>query len=110
MREYPDFQLGGAEFPVPEIMISGYAPFARPSFDGLRMKAAQDHSSACTIEKRFNGLKLPSGCAKESLTDSRFDLCVWLSHCANYFLGFLPRLFLRPCSASKRVSSAAIAS
>ncbi len=95
---------------MPEIMIGGYAPLACPALDGLRMKATQDGGSGCAIEKRFNGLKLPSGCAKESLTDSHFDLCVWHSHCATYFLGFLPRLFLRPCSASKRVSSAAIAS
>jgi hypothetical protein len=57
MREHPDFQLGSAEFPMPEIMIGGYAPLAGPALDGLRMKATQDHSSAYTIEKRFNGLK-----------------------------------------------------
>jgi hypothetical protein len=76
MREHPDFQLGGAEFPMPKIMIGGYAPLSCPTLDGLRMKAPEDDGCPCTIEKRFNGLKLPSGCARESLTDSHFDLCV----------------------------------
>jgi hypothetical protein len=80
-----------------------------PALDGLWMKASEDGSGSSAIEKRFNDLKLPCGCAKESLAYSHFDLCVLLSHCATYFRGFLPRLFLRPCSASRRVSSAAIA-
>jgi hypothetical protein len=57
MREHPDFQLRGAEFLMPEIMIGGYTALAGPTLDGLRMKAAEDHSSTGTIEKRFNGLK-----------------------------------------------------
>ena len=76
MREHPDFQLGSAEFPMPEIMIGGYAALSSPALDGLWMKASEDGGSPCAIEKRFNGLKLPSGCATETLTDSHFDLCV----------------------------------
>ena len=54
MREHPDFQLGGAEFPMPEIMIGGYAPLSCPTLDGLWMKATEDGGSPCAIEKGFN--------------------------------------------------------
>jgi hypothetical protein len=57
MSEHPNFQLRSAEFPMPEIMIGGYAPLACPPLDGLRMKATEDGGSACAIEKRFRGLK-----------------------------------------------------
>jgi hypothetical protein len=57
MREHPDFQLGSAEFPMPEIMIGGYAPLAGPTLDGLRMKAPEDGGGTCAIEKRLDGLK-----------------------------------------------------
>jgi len=76
MREHPDFQLGSAELPMPKKMISGYASLSSPALDGLWMKASEDGSSSSAIEKRFNGLKLPSGCATESLTDSHFNLCI----------------------------------
>jgi hypothetical protein len=62
MTEHPDFQLGSAEFPMPRIMIGGYAPLACPTLDGLRMKAPEDGGSACAIEKPFNSLKWTSGC------------------------------------------------
>jgi hypothetical protein len=62
MREHPDFQFGSAELPMPEIMIGRYAPLARPTLDGLRMKAPEDGGGACAIEKRFNGLMWSSGC------------------------------------------------
>jgi len=61
MREHPDFQLGGAEFPMPEIMIGRYAPLARPTLDGLRMEPSENGGSAYTIEKGFNGLKWIGG-------------------------------------------------
>jgi len=61
MSEHPDFQLGGAEFPMPEIMIGRYAALSCPPLDRLRMKAPEDGGSACTIEKRFNGLKWTGG-------------------------------------------------
>jgi len=61
MREHPDFQLGGAEFPMPEIMIGGYAPLSCPTLDGLWMKATEDGGSPCAIEKGFNGLKWTGG-------------------------------------------------
>jgi hypothetical protein len=57
MREHPDFQLGSAEFPMPEIMIGGYAPLACPALDCLWMKAPEDGGSAYAIEKRLRGLK-----------------------------------------------------
>ena len=42
---------------MPEIMIGGYASLARPTLDGLRMKAPEDSGSGCAIEKGFNGWK-----------------------------------------------------
>jgi len=62
MREDPDFQLGSAELPMPEIVIGGYAPLSCPAFDGLRMKAPKDGGSGSAIEKGFNSLKWTSGC------------------------------------------------
>jgi len=56
MRENPEFQLGSAEFPSPEIMIGGYAPLACSAPDSLRMKAPGDGGSGGALEKRFNGL------------------------------------------------------
>jgi len=50
MREHPDFQLGGAEFPMQKIMIGGYAPLACPTLDGLWMKASEDGRSSSAIE------------------------------------------------------------
>jgi hypothetical protein len=91
MRQHPDFQLRSAKFPMPEIMIGGYASLSCPTLDGLRMKAPEDSGSGCAIEKRFNCLKCPSGYAgrviksiskrclsliTEPLTDSCFDLCI----------------------------------
>jgi hypothetical protein len=61
MREHPDFQLGGAEFPMPKIVIGGYAPLACPTLDGLWMKASEDGGSSGAIEKRFDGLKWTGG-------------------------------------------------
>jgi len=57
MREHPEFQLGSAEFPMPEIVIGGYAALPCPALYCLWMKAPKDGGSAYAVEKRFRGLK-----------------------------------------------------
>jgi len=57
MREHPEFQLGSAEFPMPEIVIGGYAALPCPALYCLWMNAPEDGGSAYAVEKRFRGLK-----------------------------------------------------
>ena len=76
MREHPDFQLGSAEFPMPEIMIGGYAPLAGPALYCLWMEAPEDGGSSYAIEKRFNSLRWSSGCGTRRIESIEMH---WLS-------------------------------